>query len=86
MTTAHLPRTRVEVLEFAARKRPTHVVDADERLAIEGLLIWHRFSVFERAWMAPTCPSLAVALQLYPIEPRREMLLVSVHLVAEVAA
>ncbi len=58
-----LPRTWREVHE----REPVHVVDPEERLAIDGVLIMAGVSARNRAWMAPSCPSLRVALELYPI-------------------
>ncbi len=46
---------------------PVAMTDAD-RVAVDGLLVYHGFSRADRDWMIATCPSWEWAMYLYPIE------------------
>ncbi len=40
----------------------------EERLAVDGLLVYHGFAEADRDWMIASCPSWEWATSLYPIE------------------
>ncbi len=66
--TQSLPTSKREILERMLAAKTEHVPDEQERLAIYGVLVFRNIPERDRDWMTEACPSLACALDLYPID------------------